>query len=782
MPWRVYRSVIKEIVPYFFLTLLIVTAIIFSHEMRRFSELFVKRNVPPALVRTLLAAVLTRILIITLPVSLLVGILLGLTRMSSDNEIISLFSSGISRKRLLIPVLVFSAVVSLFLGVLTLREFPRAAARFREIRGQLILQGIRTQVTPRVFDDRFVNKVLYIHDIDRKTDHWQGIFLASFEAGQPVFITGKQGILELGDQPESSELHLFQGLAHRLEKDDQGHEVYHLEGFSSYHVRFDPQSREAAKFRLEAQRQPEPIEEKSVTELLQMGQSSDEKLYIKARVEAGRRLALPLACLLFAPIGLVLGVLRKPAGRSAGFAVSIVLAAAYYLLLFAGEKMAYARLLPPFSAMWLANVVFAGLGALGLQERRSLLSWQHFLLLLSEIWRRTVERLHSRHRKGVPVIPTVRGVWRWLPWTKLVDQLLVTDFFRFFLLSLVSLWSVFVVFTLFELSPDIVEHHITMGTVAKYFFYLTPQVSQIMVPPCVLIASLLVMSLLTRTNQAAALKGSGVSAYRLSLPIMLACLALVVITSTWNNWLLPGANLKQDQLRFYIKKGHFPSLAELSPISEEGNWMYGETGRIFHFDRFDRDHDEFNHLWILDLNETDMAIWRRIEARRAVWDSRQESWLLEDGKMWLFDRDRVVQSSSFERVLLKFNETLTYFKKDVKKPEYMSEAELSAHIGELKRRGVDITELIIALERKRALPVACLVMGLFGVPFGFTVGRRGALYGVGLAIVLGLVYWTGLGFFEQLGRYGYVGPRLAGWGLEGLFGVLGGYFLFRVRT
>jgi len=778
MRWRIYRYTIKEILPYFLLTLLVTTAIIFAQEVGRFSELFIKRNVPPLLVRTLLMAVLTRILIITLPISLLTGMLLGLTRMSSDNEIISLFASGLNRKHLLVPLLILSALVSVLLGYITLVEFPTSATRFREIRGQLTLQGIRTQVTPRVFDTRFVNRVLFIRDIDRETDRWEGIFLVSFETGHPVFISGRQGVLELGDQPESSELHLFDGVAHRLQVDEAGNEIYHLEGFSSYHVRFDPQSREATKFQLEIQRQPESIEEKTVGELLSV--SPTDRQYIKARVEAGRRLALPFACLLFAPIGLAISGLRKSTGRSVGFVLGIALATGYYLLLFAGEKLAQSRILPPLSAMWLANVVFALFGVLGLQERRYLERWQQILIGISNQQRHLF--VHMKARRPRWAVSERTGLWPWLPLTKLMDQYLVGDFVRYFLLCLISLWSIFLVFTLFELSPDIIEHQISTTDVTRYFLFLTPQIVQTATPPCVLLASLLLGSILTRTNQTAALKASGISAYRISVPVVMSSLILIVMIGVSANWIVPRTNLRQDQLRFYIKKGHFPSPLELSPISQEGNWVHGEKSRVFHFERFNREHNEFQQLWILDMDEASMTIRRRIEAARAIWDQPTFRWLLEDARVWVFERDQLVGSHKFDLMPIQLEETPAYFKKDIKKPEYMSASELARHITELEGSGTEVNELRIALERKLALPIACLVMVLVGLPFGFTLGRKGALYGVGLGILLGVIYWLGSGLFEALGRYRYVSAVLAGWGPGGLFGALGVYFFFRVRT
>lgn len=783
MPWRLVRYISREIIPYFLLSLLVATVIIFAQEAGRFSELFIKRNVPPELVRTLWLTILTRVMVITLPTSLLLGILLGLARLSSDNEILSLMANGISRAQLLIPLLSLALPVWLLMSWLTLVETPRSAARFHQIRSQLILQGIRTQVSPRVFDHRFVDRVLYIHNIDRTTDLWEGIFLVSVESGRPILLTGTQGLLELGDNPESSKLHLFDGTIHRLEPDRGGDYVYHLEGFSSYHVRFDPQSREAARFQLENQRKPEPLMEMSLNNLLNISKQ-DYKTYIKARVEAGRRLALPFACLLFPPLGLVLASLGRLASRSAGFTLGISLACAYYLLLLAAEHLARGQLLPPLLALWLPNVIFLAAVLLGWKYRSACRQSQN--QLTAPEWKRRLfygwgekrsllwSRLRTFLNTGRPK--------QWLPWLRLIDQDLVIDFGRYTLLFLAGFWLLFMVFTLFELSSDVIQHQISASKVVSYIIFLTPEVIYNLAPPCTLLAAVLVASLRTRTNQVAALKSAGMSVYRIAAPILLTCLVLAIMLNLWGNAVVPEANILQEQLRFYIKKGRFPLPLELSPLAQEGNWVYGKQHRIFHFDQFDRERLVFSKLWVLDLNPADLTLSQRIEARRARWDQVQHQWQLEDARVWKFQKDRLVQSWSCDTLYLALEESPDYFQKDVRKPQYMSASELATYIRELRQKGVDVRSWSVAFHRKLASPIACFVMGLVGIPFGLTLGRKGTLRGVGLGIFIGLTYWLSLGFFEGLGKYGYVSPVLAGWGPAVLFGALGVFALFWVRT
>ena len=57
----------------------------------------------------------------------------------------------------------------------------------------------------------------------------------------------------------------------------------------------------------------------------------------------------------------------------------------------------------------------------------------------------------------------------------------------------------------------------------------------------------------------------------------------------------------------------------------------------------------------------------------------------------------------------------------------------------------------VGLHRKIAFPFVTLVMTLIAVPFAVTTGRRGAMYGIGVGIVLALVYWTMISIFAAFG-------------------------------
>jgi lipopolysaccharide export LptBFGC system permease protein LptF len=93
-----------------------------------------------------------------------------------------------------------------------------------------------------------------------------------------------------------------------------------------------------------------------------------------------------------------------------------------------------------------------------------------------------------------------------------------------------------------------------------------------------------------------------------------------------------------------------------------------------------------------------------------------------------------------------------------------------------------VVKLTVALHKKLSFPLVSLIMCMIAIPFSFSTGRHGSLYGFGLSILIGIVYWVTLNFFEQVGGAGKLVPFLAAWAPNLIFGASGIYLLFTIRT
>ncbi len=123
-----------------------------------------------------------------------------------------------------------------------------------------------------------------------------------------------------------------------------------------------------------------------------------------------------------------------------------------------------------------------------------------------------------------------------------------------------------------------------------------------------------------------------------------------------------------------------------------------------------------------------------------------------------------------------------YFKTEDVESEHMTYGQLRSYIDQLRTSGFNAVPQMVELQRKVAFPLVTLVMTLIAVPFAVTTGRRGALYGVGVGIVLAIVYWITLSVFAAMGAGGLIAPVLAAWAPNILFSAAAVYLILTVRT
>ena len=163
---------------------------------------------------------------------------------------------------------------------------------------------------------------------------------------------------------------------------------------------------------------------------------------------------------------------------------------------------------------------------------------------------------------------------------------------------------------------------------------------------------------------------------------------------------------------------------------------------------------------------------------------RDDRWQLDQGWARSFDAQQVERS--FRRfahpVLSPYHEGPDYFTSEVKRPEQMRYGELKRYVAELEQSGQSVPELQVDLYNKVAFPAISFVMALVALPFAFRLGRRGALYGVGLSLVLGMVLLGIFAFFSTLGTVGTLPPLVAVWAPALIFAALSGYLFLGVKT
>src|SRR5436853_1698648 len=198
------KYIFKAVFPYLLLSLLLLTAILFTQQTSRFGDLLMGTQVPLKLVEQLALLVLPNVLIFTLPMALLTGILIGYSRMGSDSELIALRASGVGTWKMLWPPLFIGALLTTASLFINLNLTPDAARSLRRIGTGAALYKLESPVEPRSFNTDIPRLVIYVRDGYKEQGVWGRVFLYREEKDSSItLVTARTGRIDsAGEQSE----------------------------------------------------------------------------------------------------------------------------------------------------------------------------------------------------------------------------------------------------------------------------------------------------------------------------------------------------------------------------------------------------------------------------------------------------------------------------------------------------------------------------------------------------------------------------------------------------
>ncbi len=776
------RYILREVVGYALLGGVLFTFILFMKYLLALMELAVHGAASFVDILRLIAYLLPSFFTLTIPMAVLIGILLGLSRLAADSEITAMRASGmgvLSFVRIVSIVAVLAWAVGL---VNSLYVAPRATAALLQLETQAASGAAAIEVQPRIFYEDFKNYVVYVQDVLPGTggSEWKNVFLADLsQPATPHIITAKEALVLPGDQ-QTLRMQLSDGSRHDIEaKDPNQYDLHHFDS-TEQDIQTSQQEEDT-----HLSRRDTPTQALSMSELWKYAHGSGDTLPYS--IELHRRFSYPAACLVLMLVGVPLGLSSKRGGKGTGFAITLVLVFAYYILSFVGSALARQGKLSPFAGVWGANIIFGVAGILLLQQ----LSRGGFALNLVASAGSAIGKLFSKARPSRPEgsfgsgarMQRLRRALR-IRFPLILDEYVMGNFLRNFGLVLVSLVGLFLIFTFFELIGDIIKYRVPFVTVGEYLLNLIPFILYHVTPLCSLVAVLITFGAFSRTSELTAMKATGISLYRIAAPVLLVALALSAALFAFDETYLPGANRRQEALRAEIKGK--PAQTFRRP---DHKWMSGQTlgnkepTRIFYYQFFDPDKNAFANLTVFEFQPGSFTLTRRIFATSARWDDSVGRWVFENGWQRTFSGE--VTSSYQEFTINTFPEIREqpgYFKKEDRQSQEMSYSELAGYIRDLKQSGFDTTRLRVQLNTKIAYPLMALVMAILAVPFALSTGKRGGLAGMGAGIGVAIAYWVIAAIFENLGNVNSLPSILAAWSPDILFAMVGSYLLLRVPT
>ena len=789
------RYILKEVSSHALLGVLLFTFVIFMRDLGRLLELVVRNSAPLPSVAEIFLYTLPTTFTITLPMGVLVGILIGLSRLSADTEVTAIRASGMGAGMFVRVISIF-AVAAWALGMInSVYLAPKSATALSNLQDRLKSSQASFEIQPRVFYEEFKNNVLYVQDAvpSKGQSLWRGVFLADVsDSASPKIPLAERGAL-LSESPEKVRFHLEDGTQQELVPKSK--DQYSITTFESTDIPIEvPTASErgprdllpVTELGLPGLLRNAQRERAAGASLLKIDPVSSSYDYLKARyyeIEFHRRFALPAACLVLALVGIPLGLSARKGGRSAGFVLTIVLVFVYYFFSLVGVSLARQGKVPPWMGVWAGNFFFLLCGLLLLwRVDRMPLDFS----LFNRVWNSLVEWL-TAIGKRMPVSRESRWIRNRIRQPKkrygarfplVLDDMILRDFAMYLAMILASFLLLALVFTFFELLTDIVRNRVSFIVLAEYLLNLSPSLIYLMAPMSVLLAVLITFSLLQKSSELTAMKATGFSIYRATLPVIVLSGIFAVGLFVFDQAYIPHTNKRQEVLRNQIK-GKPPQ----TYLQADRKWIFGESNQIYYYQVFDPDVDRFGGITVFEFDPATFQLTRRIHADGAHWEPTLKKWVFENGWVRSLNGSSIQEYRTFDVSTFKeLGEDPSYFKKEVRQSSEMDYQELRNYIQDLQQSGFDTVRLKVQLQKKFAFPLITLVMAILAVPFSAQGRRGGALAGIAIALGIAVVYWVTAGLFEAMGNANQLPAMLAAWAPDFIFALAGGYLLLRVPT
>lgn len=773
MPSIISRYVVREVLPPFGLTLLVFTFLMLLPPIMNQAEELIRIGVDARQVAEMLLLLVPQSLGITIPMALLVGVLMGLGRLSGDRETVAMQACGISLFRILTPLLVLATATAAINCHLLLSVVPDANQRFREILLRVQANRAEGEVKPRVFYvGDFPDVVLYVQEVPGTGEGWSDVFLADVQRpDQPDVYIAERGRVGVDRERRTVAIVLENGERHRV--DPSVPSAYEVHSFRELRIQLDAESLFPAGGPDRGLRELAiPELNRQAAAMRAAGVSPHAPI-----MEVHKKFSIPVAGFVFVLLGTVFGVSNRTDGRLASFALGIAFIFAYYVLMYQSEALAKGQRVPAHLAMWLPNIVL-GLAGMVLIRRRA----RGVERGISLPWTRLRPSVPSGVSGGAAVsggpanresVVTVAAGS--LPGVNILDWYVLKMYLRWVGLAFVGLLGIFYIATFIDLSDKLFKEETTGAMLLRYFWHATPQFIYYVLPVAGLVATLVTIGLLTRTSELTVMKACGISLYRAAFPILCFSLVWSGLLFALGETVLARANRTAETLNREIRTGRTQTFEVLAR-----QWLY-DDGVIYHYRYFDPDRSAIDSLSIFEMADGPWSLARRTYALHAsygdeweglnVW-SREFATAPEASSSYREDAARALPAVSPPGV----------FVAERPDAELMSFRELEQYIVDLRGRGFDVVDLVVALHRKASFPFVTVILTLIAVPFAVTTGPRGALYGVGVGIALAFTYWIVLSVFGALGGAGVLMPATAAWAPNLIFGTSAGYFLLTVRT
>ena len=733
--------------------------------------------------------------VLTIPVSFLFGVLLAAGRMTAENELTALLAVGVPARRLFKPVLAIAVLLAAGCLYLAFVIIPETTQEMRTLRTRIFSSGSAVgRIQPKVFYDEMPQILLYVEDVDSNTGNWQNVLIHRVVSPDEDQLTlAKRGRIVTtstedkgpvsDDALETPWIVLEDAVNHTFLRDHPEKLLTSMVQTHAFRPDSQPKTGKKLAYRLtlrelNTQQLLEKIKSGRDPETMRSGESISEEEKLQSMRMAGaefhRRLAIPAASITFALLALPLGIGVRAGSRGRGFLFSILIVVVYYILSSYGEFLVIEKGLPAAIGMWIPNIVLASIALFlsfrmgrWLGERQRPEGWISRIIRFSRRMlgrrrlRRASDSIDSASLTGSIPIEIQRRVYGG-GFPTLLDRYLIRRLMSPLFLVLLSTVSLYVIGDLTNHMDEIARNGAPFQVVLAYYWNIIPRALFDVLPFGLLISVITLLTVLERQHELTALKASGLSVFRVTLPLLLVAAGGVCAMWLLGEYAVPRSDIKADRLFDEISG----KTTTRRGSSAHRNWLMARDGRTFYrFLRYDLASKRLIRFSMFRI-DGEMRLRYSLVAPRVRYDNG--AWIADGGWLRHIDEDG---NDKFDRITVPTEigivEGPSYFGQENERPNQLSQAELRHYIRELEDSGYRPSALIVRWHQKFSTPLAVIVLVLLAIPFSLGSGggtRASTMQGVAIAVALGIGYFIFVvPLFAKLGEAEFLPPVVGAW-------------------
>lgn len=348
------RYILKEISYPFFMIVFVLTFVLLMGKILQLMDLMVNKGVSFIDISKIFLLLTPSFLILTIPISLLISILIGLGRLSGDNEITIFKASGISLYKLIAPVAFASLIAFILTAVTSLFLVPHSKYATKNLIFTIAKKKASIGIKEKVFNDDFKGILLYAENVPVHGNYMEGVIISDARISKdPSTIIAKRAYLVSDPKLMTVTLRLENGSTHTV---DPKLKNYRKMDFSLYDINLDIESSLAEENKVKTKKSSEM----TIWELSQKLKTAglEDAAFREMAIEFYKTITTPIACIVFGIMGIPLGIRSHRAVKARGFTVGLLIVFIYYIIRLGGEALAETGRLSPFIGTWAPNIIF----------------------------------------------------------------------------------------------------------------------------------------------------------------------------------------------------------------------------------------------------------------------------------------------------------------------------------------------------------------------------------------------------------------------------------------